>query len=274
MNTNDNSNPNDPSATERARDLAALAILPALLSLLPLARVTAALEWCARYVATLARGRDDASAMHEASTHELAPDVRAIVDVILACVLNHTAIDAIGGSGEGAYEAAFIASALEGIAHAQRAVTGLARGERDHEGATTDVTRLDVRERATAARRRAVILAVVATVPEGERGALLSGLDAWARVLLGVATAAAATDNPAVRSACETAAHDTAVTLVEGVGRAHPDTLAACGGVWFGAHPLLASADVGTSNARDVADLASAAVADLAHVRALLSRAA
>lgn len=274
-NTNDNGNPNDPSACERARDRAALAILPALLSLLSLARVTAALEWCALYVATLAKGRDDASEMHEASIAGLAPDVRAICDVILACVLGHTALDALGGSGEGAYEAPFIARALGGIAHAQRVVTGLAWGERDRAGATDDATALDVRERAMAARRRGVLLAVFATVPEGDRFELLSGVEAWVRVLGGLATAAAATDNPTVRSACEAAAYETASTLCERDprGKAHPDVITACSGVWFGAHPLLTGNDIKTY-ANGVTENAEAAVEDLAHVRALLSRAA
>lgn len=271
---NDNVNPNDPTATEHARERAARSILPTLLSLLPLAVVTAALEWCARFILTLAKGSEAASAMHEAADRELAPDVRAAVDVVCACVLGHTSIDALkDGPGDGAWEAEYLAGALRAVQGAQETVTGLRHGERDHEGATADVTALDVRERATTARRRSVALAIVSTIPQGERAEVLAHVIAWESVLGGLARAVANTDNPAVMRACDAAAWET-VQAFERVTAPHSYAMNALSALWHNVTPCYALRALGAEDPRERRTLieeCDAAAEDLAHVRGLLS---
>ncbi len=270
---NDNVNPNDPTATEHARERAARSILPTLLSLLPLAVVTAACEWCARFIVALAKP-DAASAMHEAADRELAPDVRAAVDVVCACVLGHTSIDALNdGPGDGEWEADYIAACLSAVQRAQERVTGLAHGERDCEGATTDVTALDVRERASTARRRSVALAIVATIPPEERAEVLAHVVAWESVLGGLARAAANTNNPAVMRACDAAAWET-VQAFERATAPHSYAMNALSALWHNATPCYAMRALGAEDVRERRELAEecdAAAEDLAHVRALLS---
>lgn len=273
---NDNANPNDPSEITRRRDHAARSILPVMLSLLPLASITAALEWCALYILTLAKGRDEASAMHERAETELSPDVYAVCDVILASVIGHTAVDALGGMGCGAWEAEYLAGALRAVQGAQETVTGLRHGERDHEGATADVTALDVRERASNARRRSVALAIVATIPHGERAEVLGHLTAWEGVLGGLARACANTNSRAVVDACDAAASDAADTFTTAT-RAHPDAVTALSSLWHRGDCYLATRGLVTDDMherRALIDECDAASADLAHVRALLTAAA
>lgn len=270
---NDNVNPNDPTANEHARERAARSILPTLLSLLPLAIVTAACEWCARFIVALAKP-DGASAMHDAADRELAPDVRAVADVILAAVIGHTSIDALrDGPGDGEWEADYLAGALRAVQLAQERVTGLAHGERDREGATTDVTALDVRERATTARRRSVALAIVATIPQGERAEVLGHLTAWEGVLGGLARACANTNSRAVVDACEAAAGDAVDTFLIAT-RAHHDAVTALSSLWHRGDCYIATRGLSLEDPRERRELAEecdAAAEDLAHVRALLS---
>lgn len=275
---NDNVNPNDPTATEHARERAARSILPTLLSLLPLAVVTAACEWCARFVNGLAKGAAVASAMHDAADREIAPDVRAVADVILAAVLGHTAIDAIGSEGDGEWEAPFIARALATIQRTQATVTGLAYGERDREGGIGPhdpdaITASDVRSRAYDGQRRAVVCAVVSSIPQGERATILAHVIAWESVLGGLARTVANTDNPAVMRACHAAAWET-VQAFERVTAPHSYAMNALSALWHNVTPCYALRALGAEDPRErreLVDECDAAAEDLAHVRGLLS---
>lgn len=279
MNTNDNDTPHDPIASERAHRNAARNLLPTLLSLLPLAVVTAACEWCARFVNVLAKGADTASAMHDAADRELAPGVRAVADVILAAALGHTSIDALrDGPGDGEWEPLYLVDVLDVLARAQETVTGLRCGERDTPGpidphAPNAITASDVRHRAYDGARRAVVRAVVASIPEGERAAILAHVLAWEGVLGGLARVVAITNNPAVVGACDAAAWES----VQAFGRAthgHGYAVNALSAVWHGAEPchamrVLAAED--PRGRRELGDECDVAVQDIAHLRALLS---
>lgn len=271
---NDNVNPNDPTANEHARERAARSILPTLLSLLPLAVVTAACEWCARFVNGLAKGAAVASAMHETADRELAPDVRAVADVILACSLGHTSIDALrDGPGDGAWETLYLVDALSVIMLAQETVTGLRRGERDPEGVATNATEMDVRHRARNARRRTVALAIVASIPQGERDEVLGHVTAWESVLGGLARACANTNNRTVVDACDAAASDAADTFTAST-REHPDAVTALSSLWHRGDCYLATRGLVTDDMherRALIDECDAAAEDLAHVRGLLA---
>ena len=277
--SHDNVNPNDPTANEHARERAARSILPTLLSLLPLAVVTAACEWCARFVNGLAKGAAVASAMHEAADRELAPDVRAVTDVILAAVLGHTSIDALrDGPGDGAWETLYLVDALTVIKLAQESVTGLAYGERDRPGAIGPrdpdaLTASDVRRRAYDGQRRAVARAVVSSIPQGERAEVLAHVIAWESVLGGLARVVANTDNPAVMRACHAAAWET-VQAFERVTAPHSYAMNALSALWHNVTPCYALRALGAEDPRErreLVDECDAAAEDLAHVRALLS---
>lgn len=278
MNTNDNAHPFDweRAAAEHTRALAS--ILPTLLSLLPLAVVTAACEWCALYIATMAKGRDEASEMHERAARELSPDVRAVCDVILACVLGHTAIDAIGSEGDGEWEAPFIARALATIQRTQATVTGLAYGERDREGGIGPhdpdaITASDVRSRAYDGQRRAVVRNILATIPQGARDEVLGHVAAWEGVLGGLARAAANTDSPQVRAACDAAGWEAVQSFTRST-RAHGYAVMALSSLWHGVEPLRVLSGLSREapeDRRELVDECDTAASDLAHVRALLS---
>lgn len=273
MNTNDNATPNDPAETSRRRDAAARSILPTLLSLLPLAVVTAALEWCARFLLTLARGRGEASAMHDRSVNELDPDVRAVCDVILAAVLEHTAVDALGAPGDGAWDDGYVAAALAAVQRTQETVTGLGYGEREPEGVAVDVSALDVRERAATARRRAVVVAIVATIPQGARDEVLAAVIAWEGVLGGLARACLNTRNPQVAKACDAAAFEAAETFTTST-REHHDAVTALSALWHRGDCFLAARVLTAEDPyerRELVDRCDDAAGDLEHVRALLS---
>ena len=271
---NDNVNPNDPTANEHARERAARSILPTLLSLLPLAIVTAACEWCARFIVALAKP-DAASAMHDAADRELSPDVRAVADVILAAVIGHTSIDALtDGPGDGEWEAEYLAGALRAVQLAQERVTGLAYGERDREGPIgahdpDALTASDVRRRAYDGQRRAV----VSSIPQGARDEVLAHVVAWESVLGGLARAAANTNNPAVMRACDAAAWET-VQAFERATAPHSYAMNALSALWHNVTPCYAMRALGAEDVRERRELAEecdAAAEDLAHVRALLS---
>lgn len=279
MNTNTTtSQPLDLEAAFRAQRTAARNALPAMLALLPLAVVTAACEWCALYIATMAKGRDEASEMHERAARELSPDVRAVCDVILACVLGHTAIDAIGSEGDGEWEAPFIARALATIQRTQATVTGLAYGERDREGGIGPhdpdaITASDVRSRAYDGQRRAVVRNILATIPQGARDEVLGHVAAWEGVLGGLARAVANTDNPAVMRACHVAAWET-VQAFERVTAPHSYAMNALSALWHNVTPCYALRALGAEDPRErreLVDECDAAAEDLAHVRGLLS---
>ena len=280
MNTNTTtSQPLDLEAAFRAQRTAARNALPAMLALLPLAVVTAACEWCARFVNVLAKGADTASAMHDAADREIAPDVRAVADVILAAVLGHTSIDALNdGPGDGAWETLYLVDALTVIKLAQESVTGLARGERDRPGAIGPhdpdaLTASDVRRRAYDGQRRAVVRAVVSSIPQGERAEVLAHVIAWESVLGGLARTVANTDNPAVMRACHAAAWET-VQAFERVTAPHSYAMNALSALWHNVTPCYALRALGAEDPRELRELVDecdAAAEDLAHVRGLLS---
>lgn len=118
----------------RARERAALTLLPALLAALPTAQVITALAWCALYLRLLGHGMRFAAELDD--EEELDPDVRVIVDVILAGVLRHTTMDAIGEPGDGEYEAAFLA----GVRRDLKTVTRAFMASRFPSPAVTKVT--------------------------------------------------------------------------------------------------------------------------------------
>lgn len=277
--TNDNPNPSNPEANERARQTAAANLLPVMLAMLPLDVVTAACEWCALYIATLAKGRDEACAMYERSETELRADVRAVCDVILVGVIGHATVDAIGRPDDGVWEARYIARALVAIAQIRERVTGSRYGECDRPGVVTasdGAAVLDVRRRAYAARRRAVAVAIVATLPERKRAEVLGHVIAWENVLGGLARAVASTDDAAVIKTCGAAAW-AAVQSFEHATNPHDDVVTALSSLWHGVEPLrvalaLASGEPADRTDRaELVDECDTAAGDLAYVSALLS---
>lgn len=273
MNTNDNATPNDPAANERARQTAAANLLPVMLAMLPLNVAVAACEWCAFYILTLAKGRNEASEMHERSETELRADVRAVCDVILAGVLGHTALDAIGRPDDGTWDDAYLASAFRAVQGVRERVTGLRYGEQDTDGAVTDVTALDVRERASTARRRGVAVAIVATLPEHVRDEVLGHVAAWEGVLRGLAQASSSTDNPAVVKACDVAAWEAVQVFFTNAARTYAPAINALSALWHGAEPVTALRALASDldARRELVDGCDDAAGDLAHIRALLS---
>jgi hypothetical protein len=173
---------NDPDANELARQTAAASILPTLLSLLPLATAAAALERCARFLAALVNGRAKGAQTAHATLASLRPEECALCDAILGCLLGHTAADVVDVTG--AVEFYVVPSATAALAAVQRTqerLSGHVYGAQEPEGAATEENTTDAHERASAAPRRAVVRAIVATIPRTERAEVLGRVAAWER---------------------------------------------------------------------------------------------
>ena len=97
---NTNATPSQPldhdlDAAYRAQRTAARNALPAMLTLLPLAVVTAACSFVTRFLFALDHGRGAAGEVLDAADLDLPADVRAVADLILAAVAGHTAPDMV-----------------------------------------------------------------------------------------------------------------------------------------------------------------------------------
>ena len=273
---NDNAHSNAILAAEHAARAASTALLPVLLGLLPLAVVTAAVEFVTELVTMLGDAPERAGDRLDRFEAEAPPTVRAVAEVVCVCVLGRDPASASDGVGECGWSVVVLARALAALHVACEAVTGLRPGERDPGVPATDVTSLDVRERALDGARRAVVRAVVATIPHGERAEVLGHVAAWETVLGGLARAAANTTAPSVLAACDTAGWE-AACVFENATRPHHFAVTALSSLWHGASPSGTVATLAApepSTRTTLVDGCDTAAADLAHVRALFTAAA